>query len=262
MKATILGCGTSTGVPRLGGPDGRGDWGSCDPTEPRNRRRRASLLVEADDVRLVIDTGPDLRVQLLDAGVGTLDAVLYTHDHADHAHGIDDLRQIFHNMQRPVDCYADAPTWAVLGSRFDYVFQGTKYYPATAMAHILPPILNVGPLRITHFRQNHGNINSLGYRIEHAGRAMAYSTDVKAIPAESAAALDGLALWVVDALRVAPHPTHSDLAQTLDWIARFEPELAVLTHMDTSMDYAALAHGLPPRVVPGHDGLVIDLTAQ
>ncbi len=262
MKVTVLGCGTSTGVPRLGGPDGHGDWGDCDPADPRNRRRRASLLIEADDIRVLIDTGPDLRVQLLDAGIGALDVVLYTHDHADHAHGIDDLRQIFHNLKKPVDCYANQATWDVLGRRFDYVFKGTKFYPATAIAHVLPPILVVGPLTITHFRQNHGNIDNLGYRIEQAGRAVAYSTDVKAIPPESEAALAGLDLWVVDALRIAPHPTHSDLAQTLGWIERFAPARAVLTHMDNSMDYATLAASLPNGVEPGHDGLVIELPPQ
>ncbi len=262
MKVTILGCGTSTGVPRLGGLDGRGDWGDCDPAEPRNRRRRASLLIEADGARVVIDTGPDLRVQLLDAGVGTLDAVLYTHDHADHAHGIDDLRQIFHNMGRPVDCYADQATWDVLGRRFDYVFTGTRYYPATATPHVLPPVLRIGPLTITHFRQNHGNIDSLGYRIECAGGAVAYSTDVKDLPDGSVAALSGLDLWIVDALRRKPHPTHSHLDQTLGWIERFAPTRAILTHMDNSMDYRLLAAALPPGVEPGHDGLMIELATQ
>ena len=259
MKITVLGCGTSTGVPRIGGADGRGNWGDCDPVDPRNRRRRASLLVEADGTRVVIDTGPDLRVQLLDAGVGALDAVLYTHDHADHAHGIDDLRQVFHNMRRPVDCYATAATWAVLERRFDYVFAGTKYYPATAVAHVLPEMLNVGPLTISHFRQGHGNIDSLGYRFDCKGVAVAYSTDVKHLPNEAFAALEGVDLWVVDALRREPHPTHSHLDATLAWVARVRPRRAVLTHMDNSMDYATLAATLPAGVEPGHDGLTIIL---
>lgn len=258
MRVTILGCGTSSGVPRIGGADGHGDWGDCDPAEPRNRRRRVSILVEAEGFRVLVDTGPDLRVQLLDAGVGDLDAVLYTHDHADHAHGIDDLRQVFHNRREPVDCYADATTWAVLRQRFAYVFSGTNFYPATATAHVLPPVLDVGPLRITHFVQNHGNIDSIGYRFEHAGRAIVYSTDVKVLP-HDVPALHGLDLWIVDALRRKPHPTHSHLDQTLGWIARYRPARAVLTHMDNSMDYAPLAAELPPGVEPGYDGLTISV---
>ncbi|WP_185965085.1 MBL fold metallo-hydrolase [Glacieibacterium frigidum] len=256
MRVTILGCGTSSGVPRIGGPNG--DWGDCDPTNPRNRRRRVSILVEADGTRVLVDTGPDLRVQLIDAGVGDLDAVLYTHDHADHAHGIDDLRQVFHNRSKPVDCYAGQATWDVLKARFGYVFAGTNFYPATATAHLLPEVLKVGPLRITHYAQNHGNIDSLGFRFEHDGRAMAYSTDVKILP-DTVPQLEGLDLWVVDALRRKPHPTHSHLDQTLGWIARFAPARAVLTHMDNSMDYAPLAALLPPGVEPGYDGMTIDI---
>ena len=256
MRVTILGCGTSSGVPRIGGTDERGDWGACDPAEPRNRRRRASILVEAESTRVLIDTGPDLRVQLLDAGVGNLDAVLYTHDHADHAHGIDDLRQIFHNRGQPVDCYANAATWTVLKARFDYVFAGTQFYPAIATAHLLPTMLEVGPLSITHFAQGHGNIDSLGFRIEHGGHAIAYSTDVKTLP-DDVPPLRGLDLWIVDALRRHPHPTHSHLDQTLGWIARFAPRRAVLTHMDSSMDYAPLNAKLPPGIEPAHDGMTI-----
>jgi len=258
VRVTVLGCGTSSGVPRIGGPDGRGDWGDCDKREPRNRRRRASVLIEAEGTHVLIDTGPDLRMQLLDAGVGDLDAVLYTHDHADHAHGIDDLRQIFQNRGKPVDCYSNQATWDVLQARFAYVFAGTKFYPATAIAHLMPEVLRVGPLTITNFAQNHGNIDSLGFRIEHAGRAMAYSTDVKAL-AENVPQLENLDLWIVDALRRHPHPTHSHLGQTLGWIAHFKPRRAVLTHMDTSMDFRTLAATLPVGVEPGFDGLTVTL---
>lgn len=257
----MLGSGTSSGVPRLGGADGAGDWGDCDPGNPRNRRRRVSLLVEHDGKTLLIDTGPDLREQLLAARVRHLDAVFLTHDHADHAHGIDDLRQIFHAMGAPVQCHASQETWAVLKRRFNYVFQGTEFYPPTCLAHDLVGPVQVGAMTVTAFPQNHGNIESTGFRIEAGGRAIAYSTDVKALDARADAGLAGLDLWVVDALRRHPHPTHSHLAQTLDWIAHYRPERAVLTHMDQSMDYARLAAELPGGVEPGYDGLVIDFAA-
>ena len=186
--------------------------------------------------------------------------MLYTHDHADHSHGIDDLRQLFHNSGKPVDCYANPATWSVLKRRFDYVFEGTSFYRATAAAHDLPPTLRVGPLVITSFQQDHGNIESTGYRFEHAGRAMVYSTDVKALPDDAAVALADLDLWIVDALRHNPHPTHSHLDQTLGWIEQYRPSRAVLTHMDNSMDFTTLADALPPGVEPGYDGLIVDFT--
>lgn len=259
MKVTMLGSGTSSGVPRIGGPDGTGDWGDCDPGNPKNRRRRVSLLVQQAETNILIDTGPDLREQLLSARISHLDAVFLTHDHADHAHGIDDLRQVFHAMGTPVACFAAPATWSVLRQRFDYVFQGTKFYPPTCTATDISDAIHVGAMLVTPFQQNHGNIDSTGYRIECGGRALAYSTDVKALDSRADAALAGLDLWVVDALRRNPHPTHSHLAQTLGWIAHYLPDLAVLTHMDQSMDYANLAAELPNGVTPGYDGLVIDL---
>lgn len=255
----MLGSGTSSGVPRLGGADGHGDWGACDPAEPRNRRRRVALLVEVAGTTVLIDTGPDIRNQLLDAGVRRIDAVLYTHDHADHAHGIDDLRQYFYNQGAPIDCYADAATWSVLARRFDYVFEGRGGYPATCTAHVLPPVLDIGGLRITHFRQPHGSIESIGYRLDGEGASVAYSTDIKELPEAAYPKLADLDLWIVDALRRTPHPTHSHLEQTLGWIARVGPAHAVLTHMDASMDYRTLAAELPAGVEPGYDGLVFDL---
>ena len=254
MKVTILGCGTSSGVPRIGN-----DWGTCDPAEPRNARRRVSILVEAEETCVLVDTGPDFRYQMLDADVGRLDAVLYTHDHADHAHGIDDLRQVFHNMGKPVQCWADAATWEVLRARFPYVFDGTPSYPATASAHVLPPVLTIGPLTITHFMQEHGRIESVGYRFEHAGRSLVYSTDIKSLPAEAPVALTGLDVWIVDALRRNPHPSHSHLDQTLGWIERFKPARAILTHMDNSMDYRTLLAELPAGVEPGYDGMTVTI---
>jgi phosphoribosyl 1,2-cyclic phosphate phosphodiesterase len=257
MKVTLLGSGTSSGVPRIGGEGP--DWGACDPNEPKNRRRRVSLLVQHGGKNVLIDTSPDLRMQLIDAAVGRIDAVLYTHDHADHAHGIDDLRQVFHNMHRPIDCYASPATWAVLGERFSYVFAGTEGYPATCIAHEMPMELQVGAMMITPFTQHHGPIDSLGFRIEADGVAIAYSTDIKLLPEPSVAAVEHLDLWVVDALRYAPHPTHTHLDQTLGWIARVQPRRAVLTHMDNGMDYATLRRALPTGVEPGYDGQVIEL---
>lgn len=256
----MLGSGTSSGVPRIGGADGAGDWGDCDPNNPRNRRRRVSLLVEHGDHSILIDTGPDLREQLLSARVKSLDAVFLTHDHADHAHGIDDLRQVFHAMRRPVECHASAATWAVLIQRFNYVFEGSEFYPPTCIANEIAGPVRVGAMLVTGFAQNHGNIDSTGYRIETRAAALAYSTDVKALDARADAGLAALDLWVVDALRRQPHPTHAHLAQSLEWIAHYQPRRAVLTHMDQSMDYATLSAELPATVEPGYDGLTIQLS--
>ncbi|WP_310497479.1 MBL fold metallo-hydrolase [Sandarakinorhabdus sp.] len=259
MKITMLGSGTSSGVPRLGGMDGAGDWGHCDPADPRNRRRRVSCLVQHGDTNILVDTGPDLREQLLGARISRLDAVFLTHDHADHSHGIDDLRQIFHAQGSTVACYASPATWRVLRSRFDYVFEGTRFYPATCTATDLHGPMRVGDVLVTPFPQLHGNIESTGYRFDCHGKSAAYSTDVKGFDNRADAALSGLDLWIVDALRRDPHPTHSHLAQTLDWIGHWQPELAVLTHMDQTMDWAEVSAQLPDGVMPGHDGLVIDL---
>jgi phosphoribosyl 1,2-cyclic phosphate phosphodiesterase len=208
---------------------------------------------------VLIDCGPDCREQLLSARVAHLDAVIITHDHADHAHGIDDLRQVFHAMRRPVDVWASPATFAVLKSRFDYVFQGAAGYPATCTAHDLVAPVSLGDLLITPFPQLHGEIESTGVRFEHAGESFAYSTDVKGFDDRATAALTGLDLWVVDALRREPHPTHSHLAQTLAWVEQYRPGRAVLTHMDQTMDYATLAAELPAGVEPGFDGQVIAL---
>ncbi|WP_164156751.1 MBL fold metallo-hydrolase [Sandarakinorhabdus rubra] len=259
MKVTILGCGTSSGVPRIGGPDGAGNWGQCDPANPKNRRRRVSVLVEAADKRVLVDCGPDCREQLLSARVAHLDAVVITHDHADHAHGIDDLRQVFHAMGRPVDVWASPATFAVLKARFDYVFDGAPGYPASCRAHDFTAPVELDALVVTPFPQLHGDIESTGVRFDCNGKTFAYSTDVKGFDARADAALSGLDLWVVDALRREPHPTHSHLAQTLDWIAQRQPGRAVLTHMDQSMDHATLCAELPAGVEPGHDGMVIAL---
>ncbi|WP_416908676.1 MAG: MBL fold metallo-hydrolase [Polymorphobacter sp.] len=257
MKVTILGCGTSSGVPRLGGKDGRGNWGNCDPTNPKNRRRRVSILVEHQGTKLLVDTGPDLREQLLGAGVAHLDAVFITHDHADHAHGIDDLRQVFHAMRRPVDVHATPETLAVITRRFDYVFEGARGYPASCTAHVLTGPLTIGGITVTPFPQLHGDIESTGLRFSADGKSLAYSTDVKAFDERARPALTGLDLWIVDCLRHTPHPTHSHLEATLEWIETYQPAHALLTHMDQSMDYDSLCAVLPPHIRPAHDGRTI-----
>ena len=201
MKLTMLGCGTSTGIPRIGN-----DWGDCDPAEPRNRRRRVSVMVESGGYRLIIDTTPDLREQLLSVDVAHIDAVFLTHDHADHAHGIDDLRQVYHAMRRPVDIYMSDATWAVMGRRFDYVFTGGGGYPATCRRHPLTDPIRVGPMAVRPFVQQHGPITSTGYRIEQGARALAYSTDINGIPGESEAFIEGLDLMPAGGPRIRRTP--------------------------------------------------------
>ncbi|MBA3896648.1 MAG: MBL fold metallo-hydrolase [Sphingomonadaceae bacterium] len=254
MKVRILGCGTSSGVPRIGN-----DWGACDPAEAKNRRRRASVLVEHRGTRILVDTSPDLREQLLDADVATLDAVIWTHDHADHCHGIDDLRQVFHAMERPVAGYARPRTLASLQKRFGYAFEGNGGYPATIEGDGLPDRFEVGLVTIRVVDQPHGGITSAGLRFDAGGANVGYSTDCDALTGEMADLFAGLDLWIVDALRARPHPTHANLDQALCWIARLRPKRAVLTHMDQSMDYAALAASLPKGVEPGFDGMEIAL---
>ena len=254
MKAVLLGCGTSSGVPRIGN-----DWGECDPADPRNRRRRAAILVESAATRILVDTSPDLREQLLAAGVGAIDAVIWTHDHADHCHGIDDLRQLFHARGAPVEGYAREATRATLIQRFGYVFSGRDGYPATATANLLADDMMIGDIRVRTVDQPHGSITSAGLRFEAGGAAIGYATDFHAMTEAMASLYAGLDLWIVDALRYKPHPTHPHLAQTLGWIERLQPGRALLTHMDQSMDYATLAAALPAGVEPGADGLTVTL---
>ena len=250
MKVTILGCGTSGGVPRIGNV-----WGVCDPKNPKNRRRRVSILVEQGEGRLLVDTSPDLREQLLDADVDTLDAVLYTHDHADHTHGIDDLRAIFYTNRAPVQVYASKETLEILNRRFDYIFKSQLGYPSICQANEISGRFEVGGIKIQPFVQNHGPITSLGFRF---GK-IAYSTDLNGLPEESWEILKGVDTWIVDALRPAPHPTHPHLEMTLEWIKRLKPRRAILTHMTWDMDYDTLRRELPGGVEPGYDGMVIEL---
>jgi phosphoribosyl 1,2-cyclic phosphate phosphodiesterase len=252
MRVTMLGCGPSWGVPMIGDV-----WGACDPAEPRNRRRRVSILVEEGGATLLVDTSPDLRAQLLDAGVRGLDAVLYTHAHADHLHGLDDLRSVNRLTQKPLPVFADARTLQEIRTRFGYVFaplrhgaRGGFYKPVLEPVEITGPFEAAG-IPVTPFVQDHGFSPTLGFRF---GR-FAYSTDVIRLDEAAFAVLAGIEVWIVDCIRCEPHVTHSHLAQTLDWIARVKPRRAILTHMDESLDYASLRASLPAGVEPGHDGL-------
>lgn len=262
--ATILGCGSSGGVPRIGNV-----WGDCDPAEPRNRRLRCSLLIEGyrdgseQPTRIVIDTGCDLREQLLSAKVDRVEAVLYTHAHADHTHGIDDLRVLaLHNRKR-VDVYFDAETGQRLREAFGYCFVSPpgSDYPPILNAHDIAAgtVLKVdgpgGEITVTAFSQHHGNIDSLGFRIGN----LAYSCDLSGFPEASFPAISGLDLWIIDALRPTPHPSHLSLPETLSWIARFAPTQAVLTNMHIDLDYAQTDAKTPANVTPAFDGMQIDV---
>ncbi|MGR3548631.1 MAG: MBL fold metallo-hydrolase [Roseovarius sp.] len=261
LRFTILGCGSSGGVPRLGG-----HWGECDPTNPRNTRRRCSLLIERESesgiTRVLIDSSPDLRAQLLDAGVGALDAVVYTHSHADHVHGIDDLRMIVFNMRQRLPVWADGDTQNALYARFGYAFVQPKDSP-------YPPILDMntidgpfeiegagGTIRLEPFQVNHGSIDSLGFRVGD----LAYLPDVAAIPEDVWPVLSGLDCWILDALRRTPHPTHAHLALSLEWIARAAPRRAVLTNMHIDLDYQTVEEETPAHVTPAYDGMILRYT--
>lgn len=255
LRVTILGCGTSSGVPRIGN-----DWGACDPTEPRNRRTRASILVESDRTRILVDTGPDLREQLLAADVSHLDAVLWTHDHADHCHGLDDLRPVSHAIGGPVRGFAHRKTAGALRDRFAYAFDGSANYPPVVAMTVLPDEgVTIGDIAIRHVDQPHGGIYSSGFRFDHGGVSVGYATDFHDVTSDMRELFSAVDLWVVDALRERPHPTHAHLALTLAAIADVAPTRAVLTHMDTSMDYRRLCDALPPHVAPAYDGMTLSV---
>ena len=266
IVATILGCASSGGVPRIGNV-----WGVCDPNEPRNRRRRCALLIEgwseegAGPTRVLIDTGPDIREQLLDAQVDRVDAVLYTHAHADHIHGIDDLRVLaLHNRKR-VDVYFTPETGDRLKEAFGYCF-------ATPPGSDYPPILNAheiaagdrlvvdgpgGSIEMLAFEQEHGNITSLGFRVAD----FAYSVDLSGFPDESLPAISGLWMWILDALRPTPHPSHLSLPESLEWIERMAPKRVVLSDLHIDLDYRQLEAETPAHVTPAFDGMQIDVLA-
>lgn len=254
MKLRILGCGTSSGVPRIGN-----DWGACDPTNPRNRRLRVSILIETEAARILVDTGPDLREQLLAADVSDVDAVIWTHDHADHCHGIDDLRQVYHARRRPMRGLARAATLDSLVARFGYAFRGSGGYPPTIAGEILPDVLTIGDITVRVVDQPHGSILSAGLRFDSARGSIVYATDCNILTEDMQSLYHSADVLVIDALRRAPHPSHPTLAQALDWIGRLRPGRAILTHMDQSMDYATLCAELPAGIEPGYDGLEVVL---
>lgn len=257
MKVTILGCGGSGGVPLIGN-----NWGFCNPENPRNRRRRVSVLVQHGDANIVFDTSPDFRAQMLDAGVGKLDAILYTHDHADHTQGIDDVRfmRSFDKNQR-IPAFGSAETMGTLAERFPYIFvQGTEgsghlYKPFLEARVVSAPFALCG-LTVTPFEQHHGfGSKTLGYRVG----PMAYSTDVVDLPEEAFPILEGLDLWIVDCLRFEPHMTHAHFDKAIAWIERLKPKHAILTHLNHQTDYDAVKVKCPPGVEPGYDGLSVEI---
>jgi phosphoribosyl 1,2-cyclic phosphate phosphodiesterase len=267
LRVTLLGCGSSGGVPRA-----TGDWGACDPAEPKNRRTRCGLLLQrwrgapsdaAEATTVLIDTPPDLRLQLAEARPAHLDAVLISHDHADQTNGFDDLRAFFIRTRRTIPVWLDEPTRASFLNRFGYAFQSRGGYPAIARdgGHLAPlvPVQIDGPggrLELLPLEQDHGFSKSLGFRIGD----FAYSNDVVAMPEATWAKLEGLELWIVDALRDKPHPTHAHVGLSLEWIARVRPKHAVLTNMHIDLDYQSLKARLPDGVEPGYDGMRFDLT--
>jgi phosphoribosyl 1,2-cyclic phosphate phosphodiesterase len=261
LEVTILGSGSSGGVPRADG-----NWGDCDPAEPRNRRSRCGLLLrrkgEGAETTVLVDTSPDLREQLIAAEVRRVDAILFTHDHADQVHGIDDVRAFYLRQRARIPAWMDPRTRSVLERRFDYVFKDMGGYPAILEARDLPPMgvdFEIagpsGPVPVATFDQEHGHIRCVGYRFGD----VAYSPDVNGLPESAFAALAGVDTWIVDALRRTPHPTHAHLRQTLDWIARVRPRRAILTNLHIDMDYRKLCDELPPGIEPAYDGLTLEI---
>jgi phosphoribosyl 1,2-cyclic phosphate phosphodiesterase len=261
-KITILGCGSSAGVPRIGG-----DWGACDASNSKNRRRRCSVLVErrseAGSTRVLIDTSPDMREQMLSAQVPALDGVWYTHEHADHTHGIDELRAFFLLQRKRIPVWADAPTAAMLKSRFAYCFHSPagSEYPPIVLHHEISPELEIethgagGTIQAMPFVVHHGNIDALGFRIGN----VAYTPDLNDIPDRSLPHLKGLDVWIVDALRRKPHPSHFSLLETLAWIERMKPKRAILTNLHVDLDYETLCNELPNHITPAFDGMQLDI---
>jgi phosphoribosyl 1,2-cyclic phosphate phosphodiesterase len=261
LRLTILGCGSSGGVPRVGV-----GWGACDPANPKNRRRRCSLLVERFDTNgttgVLVDTSPDLREQLLGAEVSRLDAVLFTHEHADHTHGIDDLRPLAIAMRRRIPVYADRITSELLMMRFGYCFEtppGSGYPPILEGHRLRQDAETVitgpgGSIEAKPFRMIHGDIDAFGFRF---GR-IAYAPDVSEMPEASMSDLEGLDVLILDALRHTPHPTHFSVSEALDFIERVKPKRAVLTNLHTDLDYDTLRRELPPHIEPAYDGMRID----
>jgi phosphoribosyl 1,2-cyclic phosphate phosphodiesterase len=259
LEVTVLGCGSSGGVPRADG-----EWGACDPSNPKNRRSRCSLLVRRrgqgaeQETTLIVDTSPDLRLQTAEAGAKRLDAVLLTHDHADQVHGLDDVRAFFLRQRARIPCHMDAATARTMMRRFGYIFEGEGGYPAICDLRPIPPHGTdwdvegpSGPIPVRTFEQDQGEVVSVGYRFG----GVASSSDVVHLDEAAFQALEGLEVWIVDALRYRPHPTHAHLERTLEWIARVKPRRAILTNLHIDLDYARLSAELPAGVEVAYDGL-------
>jgi phosphoribosyl 1,2-cyclic phosphate phosphodiesterase len=264
LSATILGCGSSGGVPRVGGPDGAGAWGVCDPKNPKNVRTRCSLLVEVGETSVLVDTSPDMRQQLLSARVTHLDGVLMTHPHADQTNGIDDLRPLVLLTRKRIDMYSDARTFERLYRQFGYCFEtpeGSDYPPIIDAHEMAEPFAPFeiegagGKLPVLPFVQTHGRIRSLGFRFG----PLAYSSDVNELDDSALEALQGVECWIVDALRYKAHPSHANVETALEWISRVRPKRAILTNLHNDLDYETLCQELPPGVEPAYDGMRIEL---
>lgn len=265
LEIVILGCGSSAGVPRADG-----NWGACDPANPRNRRSRCSLMVrrraESElQTTVIVDASPEFRLQTNAAGVKRLDALLLTHDHADQCHGIDDIRAFAITQRARISCWMDDSTAQSLGDRFGYIFRGQGLYPAIADLHQTPPAGQAwtlegpsGPIPVIAFDQDHGDVRSLGYRFG----PIAYSSDLVELPEASFEALEGVEVWIVDALRYAPHPTHAHVDKALSWIERVNPARAILTNLHFDLDFAELAARLPAGVEPAFDGLTLEVETR
>ncbi len=263
MRVVLLGTGASAGVPMIGGADGSGDWGACDPSEPRNRRTRSSIVVESGEgTRLLVDTSPDMRTQLLACQVRGVDAILYTHPHADHITGLDDVRILNRIAGRPLDALATRDTLAELDRRFGYAFRPWQppgfFRPVLVQREVVAgETVTAAGMQVRLFEQDHGFSTTLGLRIG----GFAYSTDVVGLDDAAFDALEGIDTWVVGCfLRKGPHKTHADLGLVLSWAQRVGARRTVLTHMGTDMDWAWMAANLPPGIEPGHDGMVLNLT--
>jgi phosphoribosyl 1,2-cyclic phosphate phosphodiesterase len=257
MKITILGCGHAPGVPSISS-----GWGRCDPANPRNRRRRSSIVVEEGGTRVLVDSSPDLREQLLDAGIDRLDGVVFTHSHADHIHGLDELREINRVIRGPLPIWAAAETLAELERRFGYAFEGIPQGAPMFRPWLIPNVIEPGQtfavagLPVEALGQDHGFSASMGYRF---GEAV-YSTDLVELPLASRERIRGVKVWIVGALRETPHETHAHLDRTLGWIRELKPHRALLTHMSHELDYETLiSHRLPVGVSPAYDGMTIEI---
>jgi phosphoribosyl 1,2-cyclic phosphate phosphodiesterase len=261
MRVTLLGTGGSTGVPMIGGADGTGDWGACDPTEARNIRTRASIAIrDGEGEALLVDTSPDMRAQLVGNGISRIGAILYTHAHADHVTGLDDVRQLNRVVQRPIDAFGTAATLQELDRRFGYAFR--PWQPP----HFFRPVMVPRPVKpgdeitasgftVRLFEQDHGFVRTLGLRIGGFG----YSTDAVALDETALATLEGVDTWVVGCFQRAEHPTHAWVARVLQWVDRLKPRRTILTHMGVDMDWAWMRANLPPGIEPGFDGQVLDI---